>query len=108
MHDTPTLPVSVPPAPVFRIEGALVVSNVETCRARMATWFATTGDTTIDLAAATQFDLFGLQLLWAARRSAAAAGNSFQLLNAPDAFTRACALAGIAPAAFAPLQTRHS
>ncbi len=98
------LPTSPPRAdPAFRVEGALVVSGIEACRARMSAHFAGAPEVSIDLGGATDFDLFGLQLICAARRSAEAAGKPFGLRNVPEAFLRACALAGLPAASFTSL-----
>ena len=102
------LPSSPPRAdPVFRVQGALVVSGVEACRARMAAHFAGAPDIVIDLGDATDFDLFGLQLICAARRSAEAAGKPFGLRNVPEAFQRACALAALTAASFTSLPSER-
>lgn len=66
----------------------------------MAAHFAGAPDIAIDLGGATDFDLFGLQLICAARGSAEAAGKPFGLRNVPETFLSACALAGLTPAFF--------
>lgn len=101
-------PVSVFSAPAFPIEDALVIGVVETCRERMVAHFAQMSEVTIDLRAATDFDVFGLQLLCSARQSAQAAGQAFALINPPDAFFRACTAAGITADALSPLPSKLS
>ena len=91
------------PAPIALSDGDLIVSGVEACRARLTTHLAENTGCLIDLRAVRVFDTFGLQLLYAARRSAEGAQKSFGLLNAPEAFADTCALAGFAAASFAPL-----
>lgn len=101
---------SVSPSPVteaaFRIEGALVIDAVESCRERMLAHFARTSGVTIDLQAASDFDAFGLQLLCSARHSAHASGQPFALLHPPEAFSRACAAAGLTADTFSPLPAK--
>lgn len=103
------LPSSPPGADlVFHVEGSLVVSGVEDTRARMVAHFAGTPGVMIDLGGATDFDLFGLQLICAARRSAEAAGKPFELRNVPEAFLRACDLAALTAASFASLPHEYT
>lgn len=99
----PTQSPSLSPAPLALSEGDLVVGGVEACRVRLVAHLAETGGCLIDLGALTAFDAFGLQLLLAARQSAANAGRPFGLINPPAAFADTCALAGFSVDAFASL-----
>lgn len=85
----------------FKIEGPLTVQTAETWRQRLAAHLGSAAGLTIDVEAVAEWDAFGLQLLWSARRSAIAAGRPFVLRRAGEAFARACAQTGFAPAAFA-------
>jgi len=84
----------------FSINGALTVQTAEAWRVRLVARQAIVRDLAIDLQAVTEYDVFGLQLLWSARCSAAAHGGSLHLRQAGDVFAAACAAAGFAPAAF--------
>ena len=86
--------------PELRLEGPLTVSSAETRRAQLVAHLAVSPDLLVDLATASEFDVFGLQLLWSARQSAVRRGKPFRLLNAGADFVRACEQAGFNPAEF--------
>ncbi len=91
-----------PPAPgeTVAVDGALTVAVVEAWRARLAAALARGPGLTVDVSAADEIDVFGVQLLWAARRSAREQGRSFRVIDATGALRRACASAGLDPAVF--------
>ncbi len=83
---------------VLSVDGALTVASAEAWRIRIADALAPAAALAVDLAGAGEVDVFGLQLLCAARRSAGAQGKTFRVLHAGPAVQRACAAAGFAPA----------
>jgi anti-anti-sigma regulatory factor len=78
---------------VWRIEGPLVIATVADWHRRLREQLAATPSLTLDLSGLTAIDVFGLQLLWSARRSATA---HFILVNPPAAFAQACTANGFA------------
>lgn len=90
-------PATNPPRPdTLVINGPLVVRTAETWHARCATALAGARTLTIDLAECPEADAFGLQLLYAARRSAEQQGQGFRLLGFSPALDAACRRAGFA------------
>jgi anti-anti-sigma regulatory factor len=107
----PTSPACHPPesaAGEIRIDGPLTVAFVESWRAHLSAALGRSPALTVDLAAVSACDVFGLQLLWAARRSAESRAGSFALINPGDAFADACKSAGLDPAGFELNPTEHS
>ena len=99
----PPSPSISPPAggPTVRIDGPLVVSTVEAWSRQLAAEWAGASALTLDLAAVTDLDAFGLQLLLAARRHADAAGKTLHVTNLTDRCAQVRELAGFDSAAFA-------
>lgn len=91
-------PSSAPAESVLPVDGALTVAAAEAWRIRISDALAPAAALAVDLAGAAEVDVFGLQLLCAARRSAGAQGKAFRVLHAGPAVQRACAAAGFAPA----------
>ncbi len=85
----------------FKIEEPLTVQTVEEWKRRLVAHASAAPELSIDLQAVPECDAFGLQLLWAARCAALAAGRRFSILRANDIFTRACLQAGFSREAFA-------
>ena len=78
-----------------RIEGALTIQTGERWLTHIAAFLATAPVLRIDLAAATEFDSIGLQLLVAARRSAERRGKRCELLAPPAVLTSMVAAIGL-------------
>lgn len=97
--DQPSLPVSSVDA-TLRIEGPLVIATVADWHRRLLERLTTTPALVLDLGGITAVDLFGLQLLWSARRTAAARGQALTLTAVTPVFGEACAASGFLPSAF--------
>jgi anti-anti-sigma regulatory factor len=100
---TTALPRTPPASRVddeIRIDGPLTIPFVESWRTRLSAALDRSSAPTINLAAAAEFDAFGLQLLWSARCTAKAQGKSFRLSGAGEAFAGACQSAGFDPVCF--------
>lgn len=79
------------------IAGALTVASVERWRLRIVDALAQSAQPGVDLAALDEIDVFGLQLLHAARHGAEACGKVFRVLNGGPVVHRACVSAGVDP-----------
>ncbi len=100
-----TLPSSCPAAAAvaadtLTVDGALTVAAVEAWRVRFADALARGAGLTVDVSGATEIDVFGVQLLWAARRSAREQGRAFGVIDGGGTLRRACAAAGLDAATF--------
>jgi anti-anti-sigma regulatory factor len=100
-----TQPISVPASPaasatLWRIEGQLIISTVSDWHRQLVGRLASVPALALDLGGVTAFDVFGLQLLLAARRSALAQGRTLTLAAVPPLFDEACASAGMVRSAF--------
>jgi anti-anti-sigma regulatory factor len=81
------------------IAGPLTVASVERWRLRIVDALAGSTEPGVDLAAVNEVDVFGLQLLLAARRGAQERGKVFRVLNDGSVVRRACVSAGVDPVA---------
>lgn len=70
-----------------------MIATVADWHRRFREHLAATPALTLDLSGLTAIDVFGLQLLWSARRSTPA---PFTLLNPPAVFAHACSANGFA------------
>lgn len=95
------------PESVVGVDGALTVGSAESWRVRIVEALAQSASVAVDLAATTEIDVFGLQLLYAARCSADAQGKTFRAFNAGPVVESACAAAGIDPTAVGLLPSRQ-
>jgi anti-anti-sigma regulatory factor len=103
-----TQPISVSASPaasatLWRIEGQLIISTVSDWHRQLAERIASVPALALDLGGVTAFDIFGLQLLLAAHRSASAQGRTLTLAVVPPIFDEACASAGMVRSAFSTL-----
>lgn len=87
-------------ADTLTVDGALTVATAEAWRVRLAAALARGAGLTVDVSAASEIDVFGVQLLWAARRSAREQGRAFGVSDGGGSLRRACATAGLDPATF--------
>jgi anti-anti-sigma regulatory factor len=87
-------------ASLLTVDGPLTIAVAEAWRARLVAALAGEGELTVDLSAATEIDVFGVQLLLAARRSAAEQGRSFRVADNGESLARACVSAGVDRALF--------
>lgn len=102
---SPALPTSVaastpPLGETVTVDGPLTVAVVEAWRVRFAAAFARSPGLTVDVTAANEIDVFGVQLLWSARCSAREQGRFFSVIDSGGALRRACVSAGLDPTAF--------
>ena len=81
------------------IAGPLTVASVEGWRLRIVDALARSAQPGVDLAAVDEIDVFGLQLLHAARHGAEARRKVFRVLNGGSVVHRACVSAGVDPLA---------
>lgn len=88
----PPRPASSPADAVWRLEGPLVIATVADWHRRIRDQLASAHALTLDLAGLTAIDVFGLQLLWSARRSTTA---PFAWVNPPPVFAQACTAHGL-------------
>jgi len=93
------------PENTVHVDGALTVGSAEGWRHQIVDTLGRSSAVAVDLAATAEIDVFGLQLLYAARQSAAGQAKSFRVLNAGPVVHRACAAAGIDAAAIGLLST---
>ena len=96
----PTAIASAPASETVTIEGALTVAAAEAWRVRFAETLARGAGLTVDVSTANEIDVFGVQLLWAAHRSAGERGSAFAVVDPHGLLQRACAAAGFSPATF--------
>jgi hypothetical protein len=87
------------PEDLVSIAGPLTVASVESWRVRIVDAITRSPQPGVDLAALDDVDVFGLQLLYAARRGAEALGKRFRVLNGSPLILRACVSAGVDPLA---------
>lgn len=99
MADTSSVPLAPVTCPPLRVEGPFVISTMTDWHGRVLNRVAS-DPVVIDLGGATEIDLFGLQLLLSARRSATEHGRAFALVGQPPVFTTACTSAGLAASLF--------
>lgn len=88
------------PGEIVIVDGPLTVAAAEAWRVRFAAACARGAGLTVEVSAATEFDVFGVQLLWSVRRSAREQGRAFAVVDRGGGLGRACAAAGLDPATF--------
>jgi anti-anti-sigma regulatory factor len=88
------------PGETVTVDGPLTVAAAEEWRVRLAAALGRGSGLTVDVSAAKEVDVFGVQLLWAARRSAREQGRTFGVIDGSGSLRRACASAGLDPAVF--------
>lgn len=84
---------------VLALEGPLNVTTVEIARQRIVAALDGAATVQLDLAAVDDVDVYGLQLLHAAQRSACSRGKRLGLLHSPACLAAACERAAIDPTA---------
>lgn len=96
----PTASTSAVASDTVILDGALTVAAAESWRVRFTETLARGAGLTVDVSTADEIDVFGVQLLWAARRSAREQGRAFGVIDGRGALRRACAAAGLDAATF--------
>lgn len=91
----PETSAAAAPETTLRIEGPLVIATVAGWHAKLVEALTGAGGLSIDLSGITEVDVFGLQLLCSARRSAGKDGARPRLKAGPALIDKACARAGI-------------
>lgn len=96
---TPATTAPAADASLLIVDAPFTIALAESWRARLVAAFAGGGGLTVDVSGAAEIDVFGVQLLLAARRSAAEQGRSFRV-SGGEALARACVSAGVDRALF--------
>lgn len=85
---------------LIRIDGPLTIAVADAWRTRLVTALAGGTGLAVDVSAATEIDVFGIQLLLAARRSAIGQGRMFRVTDDGESLGRVCASTGVDRALF--------
>lgn len=84
---------------VVTVADPLNVATVEEVRVRLAAALDASATVVVDLTAVTAIDLYAVQLLCAAQRSASLRGKRLELRGADSLIRTACAATAVEPAA---------